>query len=408
MKKWNPLKNWFLTVLLGLLVATVFLAGKVLAKSDIDYDYGKVDVNDPATQIPVCVKPLLDVYVRDTQVTAGKDGWYYMTGTTAVPGKPELSLWEFNDGIRLWKSNDLKNWEPMGLVWSVDKCKGWQRDYYVYPADPNKPGEVMSPETLAQKHLPDGTISRRACWSAAIRYLPKQDNYFLACSMNHNIHIGKHKRIGHGLWGGTFLLRSITGKPEGPYEDICPDKPLSGEIDADIFEDDDGKVYFIYQDGRIARMKDDLSGLAEKPRLVIQKKYLHEPYLEGVCLTKYKGKYVLSNTIWSAPDIEHGGFHYGPSKKPVSTQAVYAYDAVIALSDSIYGPYGERTTALTGGGHGNYFQDDKGQWWACIFWNPRGQLAKNSKYLCRAALVPMKWKDNQLLPDPNTAETFYN
>ena len=34
------------------------------------------------------------------------------------------------------------------------------------------------------------------------------------------------------------------------------DGPMTGEIDASLLADDDGKVYFVYQDGKIARMKD--------------------------------------------------------------------------------------------------------------------------------------------------------
>ena len=44
--------------------------------------------------------------------------------------------------------------------------------------------------------------------------------------------------------------------------DVKPDGPLTPNIDASLLADDDGKVYFVWQNGMIARMKDDMTGLA--------------------------------------------------------------------------------------------------------------------------------------------------
>ena len=46
---------------------------------------------------------------------------------------------------------------------------------------------------------------------------------------------------------GSFILKSISGKPEGPYVNIegNKDKPLFPNIDGSLFEDTDGTVYFI-------------------------------------------------------------------------------------------------------------------------------------------------------------------
>ncbi len=45
--------------------------------------------------------------------------------------------------------------------------------------------------------------------------------------------------------GGTGILISKTGKPEGPYiNPIKADAPLTDGIDATIFQDDDGKGLF--------------------------------------------------------------------------------------------------------------------------------------------------------------------
>ena len=41
------------------------------------------------TQIPTTVKPLMDLWLRDTFVKLGNDGYYYLTGTIGMEGKNE-------------------------------------------------------------------------------------------------------------------------------------------------------------------------------------------------------------------------------------------------------------------------------------------------------------------------------
>jgi len=46
---------------------------------------------------------------------------------------------------------------------------------------------------------------------------------------------------------------------------LANDGKFKDDIDATLFEDDNGKVYLIYGGGYIALMKEDMSGLAEEP-----------------------------------------------------------------------------------------------------------------------------------------------
>ncbi|MDR1682248.1 MAG: hypothetical protein LBS25_02515, partial [Candidatus Symbiothrix sp.] len=77
----------------------------------------------------------------------------------------------------------------------------------------------------------------------------------------------------------------------------------------------------------------------------------------------------------------------------------YSYDCVISTADNIYGPYSERYNAITGGGHNNLFKDKDGNWWATLFFNPRGAQAKNYAQTCRPGLLPMKYENGRFLPD---------
>jgi len=147
------------------------------------------------------ILPLLDVHVRATIVCLGGDGNYYMTGSTGD------NIWAFNDGVELWRSPDLKQWSYMGLVWSVEKDGTWERQW---------------------RTLHD--LPSRAVWAPEIHYV--RGNYFICLSMAPS---------------GTSVLKSRSGKPEGPYiHAFSPDRPVTGGIDATLFEDDDGVVYFTW------------------------------------------------------------------------------------------------------------------------------------------------------------------
>ena len=132
---------------------------------------------------------------------------------------------------------------------------------------------------------------------------------------------------------------------EGPYVDVQPNERLGDEIDASLFRDDDGSVYFVWHCGKLRKMKADLSGPAEPMRKLTlvasdpNPKHhsdlclkIHGPNsfdhigYEGVFLFKVGGTYILS-----ASDHCDG-----------------RYSAWIATSKSIYGPYSARYEAIPG------------------------------------------------------------
>lgn len=257
------------------------------------------------------LKPLVDVAFRDTSICMGEDGMYYLTGTTAnIPGRPEVKdgWWYVNEGIRIWQSRDLKTWEALGLVWSLEKDATWARE-----PRPDSAGNL-----------------RRALWAPEIHYL--KGTFWLTYSMNF---------CDQGY--GCGLLKSMSGKAEGPYVDVKPDGPITGEIDASLFQDEDSTVYWVYQNGKIARMNEEMSDLAEEPKLL--KPSNHEQVgFEGAFIAKRKGRYYLA----CAAMIE-------------------GYSCMVAESDKLYGPYGPRYLAIKHGGHNVFFTDHEGQWWSTFF-----------------------------------------
>lgn len=283
------------------------------------------------------IKPLFDGHVRDTSVCTGPDHMYYLTGTTDAKGS---NLFRSTDGVRIWKSADLKNWEALGLVWSFAKNTTWQKTFEF-------PGVTTPPQKAG----------RLALWAPEIHYF--KDTFWIAYCV---------VRDGYN---GTGILKSATGKPEGPYVDIKADGPLTREIDASLFLDDDGKVYFLYQNGKIARMKDDMSGLAENPKMLLLAN--GKPLgFEGVSLFKSNGRYHLL-----CADVIERNYH-----------------CMAASSERLEGPYGERYLAIPHGGHNVVFRDFEGLLWSTMFGNNRSAPVFEKPAILRVEIG----KDNRIRP----------
>lgn len=255
------------------------------------------------------LKPLFDFPLRDTCICVADDGWYYLTGTTGYP-----TWWQTNEGIRVWKSPDLKSWEPLGLVWTFERDGTWQKEF------------------KERKNSRGETERLRAIWAPEIHFF--RGTFWIAYCVN---------------YGGTGILKSTSGKAEGPYVDIKPDGPLTGEIDASLFVDG-GQVYFVFQNGKLARMKDDMSGLAEPPRLLKPAGSDHVGF-EGAFIFKIDGRHYLSCAEFNRAD------------------GSATYDCMLASAEHLEGPYSAPYLAIPHGGHNMFFRDRQGQWWSTFFGN---------------------------------------
>ncbi|MCX2575448.1 family 43 glycosylhydrolase [Pedobacter sandarakinus] len=341
-------------------------------------------VGNSTLKMPSSVKPILDIWMRDTYVTKGPDNYFYLTGTTASPGRifpGQIHCWDYNDGLYLWRSKDMKSWEALGAIWTFDKdAAPWQ-----------KKGKPIKPGSKSLNGDPLDSIYR-AVWAPELHYIKSQKKWLLAACLN-----GAN---------GSFVLESVSGKPEGPYRNIKgnQDKAIFPNIDLGIFEDTTGEVYLVGHNHYIAKMNADLSNIAEPFRNFRETPYETEPYIEGVWLDKYNGKYQLLQTVWSIKKPD-GTFTYLRDEK--KDKALYSYDVVVAESTNIYGPYGPRYPAILEGGHNNLFKDARNNWWSTTFFNPRGIMGTKFDVTCRPAVVPMKWVNNKLMPDAERARIFY-
>ena len=260
-----------------------------------------------------------DFPLRDPSICMGPDHYWYLTGT--VP-----PFWDYNEGIKVWKSKDMAHWEPLGFVWK-------------YGGSP-----WHAPYLKAKKPL----------WAPEIHYM--KGTFWLTYSIP--------GWDGTARTSGSGLLKSSSGKAEGPYVDVQPDSRLGDEIDASLFEDTDGKVYFLWHSGKIARMKPDMSGLAEPYHWIRTVNSDPDPHHHsGLCAL-----------IFGAGSFDHVGYEGMYLIKRKGTYYVSCsenfdgrYSCAVASSRSIYGPYSARYEAIPHGGHQVFFQDEVGSWWSTIF-----------------------------------------
>jgi hypothetical protein len=263
------------------------------------------------------VKPLWDVHIRDTIICLGGDGNYYMTGSTGD------NIWALNDGVELWRSPDLKRWDYLGLVWSIERDGSWEKNWTMRAGVPF-----------------------RAIWAPEIHYIAGK---YVICTSISGVGMG--------------ILVSSSGKAEGPYvHAISADQPIKGNIDSTLFEDDDGRIYLTYGSAQVIReiardfsrfVSDWVPIVFDEPDLNPDhhrgkdEKALRQLGYEGATLFKANGKYYLG-----CCDRFYG-----------------RYSFAFAIADKIHGPYRQRHEGAPCGGGGNVFRDKAGRWWQTLFGN---------------------------------------
>ncbi len=279
--------------------------------------------------------PAVDVPMRDTAITRGPDGTYYLTGTLQGRNQDGELDCENSRQIRLWKSKDLKKWEEIGVVWDQDSevfgPKGdkthektrWMRQSHKDPSSADSPvvHGLKSPEL----HFIKGA-------------------WYLCFSINDQ---------------GTGLLKSSSGKPEGPYEAHAQITLRGG--DPSMFWDvkdewgGDDAVYWLFGGGWIARMNDDLTAIVEQPRLLTTR---HEQPPDWAVA---KGTKVFRDHPLAVGDhgvflFKNRGRYYWTAAERSNRLNASCDDTFIAWSDTLAGPYSSRQMMAPHGGGTTVFR----------------------------------------------------
>ena len=273
------------------------------------------------------IKPqaLIKETLRDANVIRGGDGNYYMTGTFAGTEGDGLLFfdyksgkqWKNNDGVKVYRSPDLKNWTDLGWVWTFKNNASWCQE-------PFKSNDPL-------------TNGKQGIFAPKFHYL--NGKYIIVYGVNWSMH--------NHHWG---IGIAVADKPEGPYRETSPDKPICEGYDAHIFRDDDSQLYLIRNNGLLGKLKPDMTGLDGPMKLISPENY---PFVgfEGVSMIKRGDTYyVMAADILLRP----GGGQMGST--------------MVASSKNIFGPYSKRYVLLSdAGGHTRPFQDEIGKWWTALY-----------------------------------------
>lgn len=274
------------------------------------------------------IKPEIGERLGDAAVTfvpnsaeGGAGGTYYLTGTTDINTlDPKFSDFQNNDGVRLWKSQDLKTWEEVGLVWDLSKTGG--RD------------------------------AKKGGWQAHLRSVPGQPEKAWSRGVTApELHFVK------GAWWIVFALNDqdigllkSEGGPEGPYIEIGRLSNCFLGGDGSLFQDSDGKVYLVWGGGYIAPMKDDMSDIAEHPKslqLAIEGYPAEEPATNQL---GERGAFVYKDGetyryVYCAWNLRDGQGHF---------------DTLVCEANALHGPYSKPRLLVPDGGQAMLFKDADG------------------------------------------------
>jgi xylan 1,4-beta-xylosidase len=262
--------------------------------------------------------------LREPSVCRGSDGTYYLTGTV---GTDQPADFYENDGIYLWKSADLKTWTALGCVMAL-------RD---------QPYELYGPYRWLHKMQvpPDEYREQRVFGAVAPEIHYARDTFWLTISMSRQ---------------GTGLLRSTTGKAEGPYELV--DLLTTRGGDPSLFVDG-ADFWWLMDGGFIGKLATTKPHKHSPPKRTETMALKDQPVLlqpapeasgfplqvgeRGAFMVKAAGKYHLVATQQTAPG---------------------QWDTFVASAEQVTGPYGKRRLLIAGGGQATLFQNEKGDWLA--------------------------------------------
>lgn len=312
--------------------------------------------------------PITGLEFRDTDILSD-GGMWYAVGTCA-PYDPSLAD---NPGVKLYSSPDLKNWKFEKLL--IDAAA-----------------------------LPDTAWYKRAFWAPELHKIGNK--YCLSFNCFSGV---KPQNVSNAC--GIAVADNI----KGPYKVMNSDEPLTPfkTCDLTLFEDDDKKVYVVYNDGWtkknyiwVAELDVATCRLKEKPVALFcnDDNDWDGPLIEGACMFKRNGIYYLLYSSY------HPGYAvgyatakniYGPWKKyghnPIwgchsRNDTTWFYREGKAI------PYTNCPVKFEGLGHNQVFTGPDGRFWVSY----HGSFTVEGKEKAAGMIDPIWFEDGRIIANTPT------
>jgi xylan 1,4-beta-xylosidase len=211
--------------------------------------------------------------------------------------------------------------------------------YYLYPTTDGRGYEVFVSDDLVHWERKARAFKdpRGGCWAPEVFYNQRGDRKFYLYYTDNapNATFGEmHKQIGV----------AVAESPLGPFTDkgaLAPDA-----IDADLFQDDDGRLYLYYVELAggfkifVQPMADPLTKEGERTVIIRPTEAWEKrsgEVTEGPFMLKHRGVYYLtySGTGADSPDY---GIGYATSKSPLGPFVKYSGNPIARRGGNVLGP----------------------------------------------------------------------
>jgi beta-xylosidase len=277
------------------------------------------DKTEDVPQLLDMIEPCLDQPLRDAALCLGPDGTWYLTGTEAALAPDDSLDWTRNRGIPLWSSTDRVNWKNLGYVWLIERDGGpWHK--------------------AAHLDLTSGASPRvgRAVTAPELHYL--KGTFWIVYSMNGS---------------GIGILRSTSGRPDGPYKDLG--RVVAHGRDPSLLEDD-GTVYLVWGPGFCMKLSDDLTAPAGPVKTLFTNVAWYPRYMRRA----------EAMGLWGSRVVKAGPWYVLTFTTRTGRCGINAIDTMASWSKSLDGPWGEPCLMLANGGQSTLVPDGDDGWLATV------------------------------------------
>jgi hypothetical protein len=304
-------------------VAAAPRPGRVAVATQVPPRHVSEKPTDIRQMMPL-LAPALAPPLRDAALCRGPDGTWYLIGTEGAQADDGTIDWSRNNGVHLWSSADRTSWTDAGLVWDID------RDATRSPASAWQLATHLDTTCGAR------TVVGSAVTAPEMRYL--KGTFWIVYSMNGS---------------GIGLLKSTSGKAEGPYADLG--RIVAHGRDGSLFEED-GRVSLVWGAGYHARLSDDLTHLdgpvcALFTQVRWYPRQMRRPELMG---------------LWGSHLVKQGDWYVWTFTTRTGRMGINAIDTCASWSTSLDGPWGEPCLMLPHGGQSTLVSDGTQGWLATV------------------------------------------